>query len=278
MNPNALRIDGLTPQSLGSTKSWWDGLFTRLLQDAVPLDAKQLVEIDCGLAAAAHSLLPGLPDARYLGVDTNPARLAEAKQQLAEAPRIAVRAEVRIAPPTNVPLDDGAADVVLSIMSLQHMADIPEVMGEALRLLRDGGRLVVVEPDNLGQRFYFDGVLEGINHVMHALCLKARVARQPSDIAIGPRLPEIMRAASFHGIHMVAHVVHSSRMETAKDFFTRLHRVARTVASEAGLDEEDEAVEAVVAAANRTLFADLPKRLGYSSHTVPVFLCRGTKR
>ena len=176
-----------------------------------------------------------------------------------------------------MPLDDGAADVVLSIMSLQHTPQVPAVMAEALRLLRPGGRLIAVEPDNLGQRFYFDGVLEGVNQSMHALCLKARVARQPSDIAIGPRLPEIMRTASFHRIDMVAHVVHSSRLETANDFFTRLHRVARSIAGESGINVNDEAVETVVSAANRALYADLPRRLGYSSHTVPVFRCRGTK-
>jgi len=168
--------------------------------------------------------------------------------------------------------------VVLSIMSLQHIPDVPAVLGEASRVLRPGGRVVAVEPDNLGQRFYFDGVLEEINHLMHVLCLKARVARQPADIAIGPRLPEVLRAASYHGLRMQAHVVHSSRLESAKDFFTRLHRVVETVAQEAGIDPEDEAVAACAAAVNRCQFADIPKRLGYSSHTVPVFLSIGFKQ
>jgi ubiquinone/menaquinone biosynthesis C-methylase UbiE len=274
---NDLRIDGLTPSTLqSSSKSWWDGLFTRLLLDAIPLDTRQIVEIDCGLAAAAHTLLPSLPEARYLGTDFNPTRLADAKAQM-EGARVAPRMELRLAPAANVPLEDGKADVVLSIMSLQHIADLPQVLAEASRVLRPGGRFVAVEPDNPGQRFYFDGVLEEINQVMHALCLKARVARQPADIAVGPRLPGLLRTASYHDIRMVAHVVHSSRMETANAFFTRLRRVASTVAQEAGLDPEDEAVATCEQAINRALFADIPKRLGYSSHIVPVFLCVGLK-
>lgn len=275
---NQLRIDGLTPQTLqSSSKSWWDGLFTRLLLDAIPLDTRQLVELDCGMAAAAHTLLPSLPEARYLGVDFNPERLGEAKAEMAQA-RVAPRCDLRLATAANVPMEDGSADVVLSIMSLQHMADVPSALGEARRVLRRGGRMVAVEPDNLGQRFYFDGVLEEINRLMHNLCLKARVARQPADIAIGPRLPEVLRAAQFHGLRMQAHVVQSSRLETAKDFFSRLHRVVETVAQEAGIDPEDEAIAACAAAINRCQFADMPKRLGYSSHTVPVFLSIGFKQ
>jgi len=274
---SVLRIDGLTPQTLqSSSKSWWDGLFTRLLLDAIPLDTRQIVELDCGLAAAAHTLLPSLPEARYLGVDFEPQRLAEAREQMAGA-RIATRSELRLAPATSIPLDDNAADVVLSIMSLQHMHDVPVVLAEATRILCAGGRFVAVEPDNLSQRFYFDGVLEEINQVMHTLCLKARVARQPADIAIGPRLPEMMRAAAYHHIRMVAHMVHSTRMETASAFYKRLRRVAQVAAEEAGIDPEDEAVTACEAAINRCLFADIPKRLGYSSHVVPVFLCLGVK-
>lgn len=274
---NELRIDGLTPQTLQSaSKSWWDGLFTRLLLDAIPLDTCQLVELDCGMAAAAHSLLPSLPEARYLGLDFNPQRLADAKNEM-EGARIAPRCDLRLAPATGVPLEDAAADVVLSVMALQHMQDVPAVLEETRRVLRANGRVVAVEPDNLGQRFYFDGVLEEINHVMHGLCLRARVARQPSDIAIGPRLPEMLRAGSFQRIRMQAHVVHSSRLETAKAFFSRLHRVVETAAREAGIDAEDEAVTACQAAIDRCKFADIPARLGHSSHTVPVFLCVGVK-
>jgi len=272
-----LRIDGLTPRTLqSSSKSWWDGVFTRLLLDAIPLDTRQIVELDCGMAAAAHSLLPSLPEAQYLGVDFNPERLGQARSEMDRA-RIAPRADLRLAPANDIPVNDASVDVVLSIMSLQHMLDVPATLTEAHRVLRSGGRLIAVDPDNLGQRFYFDGVLEEINHVMHSLCRKARVARQPADIAIGPRLPEVMRVAGFHAMRMVAHVVHSSRMETASAFFGRLRRVAQVAAQEAGIDEADEAVAACEAAVNRCLFADLPKRLGYSSHTVPIFLCTGFK-
>jgi SAM-dependent methyltransferase len=270
------RINGMTPQTQGTTQSWWDEPFTRLLLDAIPLDVEQILEIDCGMAAAAHTLLPSLPNARYVGVDFNPERLAECKKQLEEG-KIGPRAEVRLAPANSLPLDAASVDVVLSIMSMQHMTDVPEVLAEAQRVLRPRGRFVAVEPDNLGQRFYFDGVLEEIDSVFHTLCLRARVVRQPADIALGPRLPALLREAEFHSIRMRAHLVNSSRVESASDFFGRLQRIAETVAAESGLEPDEQALEDCEQAINRCQFTGMPKRLGFSAHTVPVFLCVGRK-
>jgi len=269
--------DGLTPRALQtSRKTWWDERFTRLLLDFIPLSTRMMVEVDCGLAAAAHVLLPSLPQAMYLGVDFNPERLAEARGELIGT-RVEQRVELRLVSPDNLPLEDASCDVVLSIMSLQHRPDVPAVMGEASRVLEPSGHMVAVEPDNLGQRFYFDGVLEEINTVFHTLCLRARVAKQPADIALGPRLPTLMRVAGLHRVRLVPHMVYSSRMETASDFCDRLGRIARTIAFEAGLDCDGQLIRDCDQAIKRCLFAGLPKRLGVSCHLVPVFLCAGRK-
>jgi SAM-dependent methyltransferase len=268
-----LRLDGLTPRSLHSSrKSWWDGVFTRLLLDAIPLDTCQLLEVDCGLAGAAHSLLPSLPEARYLGIDFNPERLAEAKAEI-EGSRVAQRVELRLALATGLPVPDASVDIWLSIMSLQHHGDVPAVLTEAVRALRPGGRVVAVEPDNLGQRFYFDGGLEEISAAFHNLCLKARVARQPSDIALGPRLPSLLFEAGLLRTQMIAHLVSSTRVETANSYFSRLRRVAENIAADAGLPADSDALEGCQQAIKRCMFSGLPKRLGTSSHIVPVFIC-----
>jgi SAM-dependent methyltransferase len=272
-----LRIDGLTPRSLhASRKSWWDGVFTRLLLDAIPLDVRQVLEVDCGLAGAAHTLLPSLPEARYLGIDFNPERLAEAKAELEGAP-VAPRVELRLALATGLPASDASIDLWLSVMSLQHHGDVAAVLAEAARVLRPGGRAVAVEPDNLGQRFYFDGGLEEISAAFHNLCLKARVARQPSDIALGPRLPSLLLEAGLHRTQMIPHLVAATRIETANSYFTRLRRVAESIAGDAGLPADGDALEGCDQAIKRCLFTGLPKRLGMSSHIVPVFICIGHK-
>jgi SAM-dependent methyltransferase len=272
---NALPLDGLTPRSLQSSrKNWWDAIFSRLLFDAIPLDTKRIVEVDCGLGAAAHALLPSLPDATYFGTDFNPERLSEAKQELEQAV-IAPRVELRLAPAEALPLEDRSCDVFLSIMSLQHKENVMAVLAEAVRVLVPRGRILAVEPDNLGQRFYFDGGLEEISNAFYSLCLRARVARQPSDIALGPRLPKLLGKAGFHQIQMICHMVNSTRHETAGAYFARLQRIAQGIAEDAGLELQCEHMQECDQAIKRALFADFPKRVGYSCHIVPVFLSVG---
>lgn len=272
-----MRSVDLTPQALQvAQRGWWDEAFSQLLLGQIPRTSATLVELDCGLAAAAHLLLPALPQTRYVGLEPSPERLAQAKERLQECP-IAQRVELRLAHATAIPLDPGSAQVVLSVMALQQHPDVPTVLQQARATLAPGGRLLAAEPDNLGQRFYFDGVLEQINAVFHALCRKARVARQPADIALGPHLPALLRDAGFFKLRVQLHAVHATRMESAAQFCNRLARVARTIAREVGLPDDDEAVQRCLEQVEKLRFAGIPRRVGFSGHLVPVFVCRAVK-
>lgn len=255
-------------------QTWWDEGFTQLLVRSVPSDTRHLVEMDCGLARAGHLLLPYLPSATYVGVESDAERLAQAQQLLVGA-SFASRVSLRLGKAEELPLPDGMCDVVLSIMDLQQHPDVPAVLREARRVLRNGGRIVAVAPDNLGQRFYFDGVLEEVSDVVHRLCLRARAACQPVDLAVGPRMPGLLQAAGLLSVSMTAHAIHSSRSEDAKTFFNRLRRVCQGVVEHAGLPPELEELQICEAAITRAQFAGLPKRVGFSAHVVPAFCVVG---
>jgi SAM-dependent methyltransferase len=47
------------------------------------------------------------------------------------------------APITNVPLDDGSVDHIVSLAGLHHEPDLPAVFAEMLRLVKGGGRVIV---------------------------------------------------------------------------------------------------------------------------------------
>ena len=263
--------------ALNSPKSsWWDDEFTRLLLEVVPADARQIVEIGCGNARSAHSLLPSLPDAEYIGISAKEHLVKEAEAGLAKFPYHR-RAKIRLGKVNALRLDDESADVTLSLMTLQHSRHVEEAVAEVHRVLRVGGRFVTIEPDNLGQRFYFNGGLEVINDVYHKLCLRARVARQPADIAIGPRISQLMQGAGFTGIRVAVHAIHSSRTEDAKSFFARLRKICRSTAENAGLAEDTDEIAACEEAINRCLYAGMPQRIGFSTHLVPVFRCVAEK-
>jgi ubiquinone/menaquinone biosynthesis C-methylase UbiE len=255
--------------------SWWDTRFTQLLLSCIPPQAQRIADYQCGLATAAHAILPSLPEAHYLGMDEDAATLHQAEQHAASTP-LHERMTFRLSEPLKLPLADDAADVMLSILKLQHCRSSRELIGEFRRTLQSGGALVAVEPDNLGQRFYFDGVLEEITQKVHKLCLRARVLRQPADIAIGPRLAKLLGRCGFKETRVVLHTIGAARLEPAKSYCDRMIRVCDQIAQLAGLPADATELRACHEAIKRFLFTGMPKRLGHSAHLVPVFFCTAT--
>jgi 2-polyprenyl-6-hydroxyphenyl methylase / 3-demethylubiquinone-9 3-methyltransferase len=89
-----------------------------------------LVDLGCG----AGLLAPHVMGYRHIGVDVTASALAQAAAHGVTV----LRADV-----TAVPLVDGCADVVTAGEILEHVPDLPAVVGEACRLLRPGGLLVI---------------------------------------------------------------------------------------------------------------------------------------
>lgn len=261
---------------LATPQSWWDDRFTRLLLSMIPIDCRQLVDYGCGQANAAYSLLPALPNAHYIGLESDEELLREAERQVANT-RYAPRVSLRVSDGLELPLSDSLSDVFLSVLRLQHCTDIKALLStEIPRALCEGGRFVAVEPDNLGQRFYFDGVLEQLDQRFHAFCLRARVLRQPADIALGPRLPQLLKRYGYRDIGVKMHLVGSTRYETAKSFCDRVRRVTDQTAELAGIYEQAEEYQSVLSEIRRFQFTGLPKRLGHSAHLVPAFCVTAT--
>ncbi len=87
------------------------------------------------LAREAQRLMQGR--GTLIGVDLSESMLAQAQKSL-RIPLIQATAEA-------LPLADGIADFVTMGYALRHLSDIDQALREALRLLRPGGRLVLLE-------------------------------------------------------------------------------------------------------------------------------------
>lgn len=108
-----------------------------------PDDARVIVEIGAGTGLFAAAFAERAPEAIVYAADTAVEMLEwmRANRPEVAAGRIApVRAEE-----TSVPLADGIADVVYMINLHHELADPPSSYAEAFRLLRPGGRLLVVD-------------------------------------------------------------------------------------------------------------------------------------
>lgn len=107
------------------------------LSDLQP--GERVVDVGCGPGVAVRRAVEHGADA--IGVDPAPVMLRVARARWARLER----ADWRIGTAESVPVDDDRADVVWSLATVHHWADIDAGIAEAKRVLAPGGRLVVLE-------------------------------------------------------------------------------------------------------------------------------------
>lgn len=103
-----------------------------------------VVDVGAGWPQSLDALAPALADRRvcYLALDPQ-LRLDEWRDRVPAA--IVLRAAGE-----QLPLRDESADAVLMLRSFNHLRDPLRALGEAARVLREGGRLVVVDNTAFG--------------------------------------------------------------------------------------------------------------------------------
>ena len=149
---------GSTPEELRASRvGFWDEAFTTVVVRSLDTVPSKLVDVGCGLATAAHALLPRCSSVSYVGVDSDAERSARARESL-DGTSYSDRVELRIGRAEQLPCESCEADAVLVAMTLQHLRDPGAALCECARVLAPRGRLVAIEPDNLVNRFYFDDV------------------------------------------------------------------------------------------------------------------------
>jgi SAM-dependent methyltransferase len=113
-----------------------------LLSELAPLSDQDIIELGCGAAQLARSLLLRHPDSRVTAVEVDERQHAK---NLA-APQRGLRFMAGVA--EAIALPDASFDLALMLKSLHHvpMASMSRALQEVARVLRPGGRLYVSEP------------------------------------------------------------------------------------------------------------------------------------
>lgn len=136
------------------TAEWYAANYGEYATNRLGVDAIDVapdafvVDVGCGTGSALRRLAPRVSSGRLIGVDPVPRMLAIARERAAADPN-GPRLEFIEAPAERLPLDDGVADVVLAFDSIDHWGDRDAGLREVVRVLRPGGRLVVVKDGGL---------------------------------------------------------------------------------------------------------------------------------
>ncbi|MFE1802431.1 class I SAM-dependent methyltransferase [Streptomyces sp. NPDC059517] len=128
-------------------------LVAEVVREAFPRRVPALCELGSGFGGALRHTVDrlaahGVDVGRAYGVDLVPEHCAVSRRISARQGRAAAVTEI-CASATDVPLPDGSLDVVAVTGSMPHFPRPGEVLGEAARLLRTGGLLVLTEEVSL---------------------------------------------------------------------------------------------------------------------------------
>ena len=117
----------------------------RLIADGTTLEpGARLLEVGCGVGAVLAVLGQEFPGVRLHGVDIEAKQLAFARGHLERA---GVEATLVEADARALPFGDASFDHVWTMWFLEHVADPPEVLREARRVLVPGGAITAIEVD-----------------------------------------------------------------------------------------------------------------------------------
>ena len=130
-----------------SVAGQWDIVRRNLFGDRAPLvamlglldPATAVADLGCGTGQLAETLAPFV--AHVTAVDASAEMLAAARERLGAASNV----EVRQGDLEALPLDTASVDAAILSLVLHYVAEPARALGEAARVLRPGGRLVIID-------------------------------------------------------------------------------------------------------------------------------------
>jgi ubiquinone/menaquinone biosynthesis C-methylase UbiE len=109
-----------------------------LIRKHVDLEGKRVLDVGCGIGTYVKRFQIFTPDA--FGVDIDPEKVAIAQRTLPN---------ISWAPAEELPFEDNSFDVIMLHEVIEHVDDDRRTIGEAVRCLRPGGKLIIFAPNRM---------------------------------------------------------------------------------------------------------------------------------
>ncbi len=152
----------------------------------------RVLDLGCGVGAQTAILLKKWPKSVVTGVDASSEQLAAAERLLRVAVRTG-RCILQKADAAALPFKDESFDAVFICFVLEHLPNAPEVLREARRVLKKGGRLYATEVFNSGVYLYpHSPVVE-----KYWAAFNEQQRTLGGDPDVGVKLPALLTEAGF---------------------------------------------------------------------------------
>jgi demethylmenaquinone methyltransferase/2-methoxy-6-polyprenyl-1,4-benzoquinol methylase len=126
--------------SVGIHRVWKDAMMDWL----APRDGQRLLDVAGGTGDVSFRFLKRAPGARATVLDMTESMLIEG-QKRAEAESMAEKLDWIVGDAMALPFEDNVFDVYTISFGIRNVTRIPDALSEAYRVLRPGGRLMVLE-------------------------------------------------------------------------------------------------------------------------------------
>lgn len=167
-------------------------------------DGARVLECGSGPGYFIEKLLNEFPGLHATGVEIDPFLVDKSKQEL--APFGAARHRIVEGSILNIPFDDNAFDFVVARLVLEHLPDPVAATREMHRVVRPGGKVVVIDNDfDLHLRSHPE--IPELRDLYEAYCA-ARVS-QGGNPTIGRQLPVTLAEAGLSNIDLEIVVSHN---------------------------------------------------------------------